>query len=113
MIRSDNGANFVGPSGELTRAFQEMDHNNIGDLLEENGDDSMVWKRNPLHASNMGGVWERQIRSAHSILDSLLKTHGSNLTEKSLQTLVVEIEAIASSRSLTKEGMNDGTSLAP
>ena len=42
MIRSDNGANFVGPSGELTRAFQEMDHNNIGDLLEENGDDSMV-----------------------------------------------------------------------
>ena len=81
MIRSDNEANFVGPSGELTRAFQEMDHNNIGDLLEENGDDSMVWKRNPLHASNMGGVWEQQIKSTHSSLNLLLKTHGSNLTE--------------------------------
>ena len=58
-------------------------------------------------------VWERQIRSARSILNSLLKTHGSNLTEESLQTLGVEIEAIASSRSLTKEVMNDATSLAP
>ena len=55
----------------------------------------MVWKRNPPHANNMGGVWERQIRSAHSILNSLLKTHGSNLTEESLQTLVVEVEALS------------------
>ena len=90
-----------------------MDHKKIGDFLEENCGDWMVWKRNLLHASNMEGVWERQIRSAHSILNSLLKTHGSNLTEESLQTLGVEIEAIASSRSLTKEVMNDATSLAP
>ena len=84
-----------------------MDHKKIGDFLEENCGDWMVWKRNLLHASNMEGVWERQIRSARSILNSLLKT------EESLQTLGVEIEAIASSRSLTKEVMNDATSLAP
>ena len=50
-------------------------------------------EKNPF-ASNMGGVWEQQIRRTHSILNSLLKTHGSNLTEESLETLVVQVEAI-------------------
>ena len=113
LVRSDNGPNFIGESAELIRVFQKMDHKNIGNFLEENGGDWMVWKRNPPHASNMGGVWERQIRSARSILNSLLKTHGSNLTEESLQTLVVEVEAIVNSRPLTTEVMNDATSLAP
>ena len=71
------------------------DHKKIADCLEENGGDWMVWKRNPPLASNMGGIWEQQIKSACSILNSLLKTHGSNLTEESLQTLVVEVKAIA------------------
>ena len=113
MIRSDNGANFVGASAELIRTFQEMDHKKIGDFLEENGGDWMVWKRNPPHASNMGGVWERQIRSVRSILNSLLKTHGSNMTEESLQTLVVEVKAIVNSKPLPTDVMNDATSLAP
>ena len=113
MIRSDNGANFVGASVELIHAFQEMDHKKIGDFLEENSGDWMVWKRNPPHASNMGGVQEQQIRSARPILNSLLETHGSKLTEESLQTLVVEVEAIVNSRPLTTEVMNDVTSLAP
>ena len=90
-----------------------MDHKKIGDFLEENGGDWMVCKRNPPLASNMGGVWERQIRSACSILNSLLKTHGSNLTEELLQTVVVEVEAIVNSRLFTTEVVNDGTSLAP
>ena len=63
---------------QILLAHQEMDHKKIGDFLEENCGDWMVWKRNLLHASNMEGVWERQIRSARSILNSLLKTHGSN-----------------------------------
>ena len=90
-----------------------MDHKKIGDFLEENGGDWMVCKRNPPLASNMGGVWERQIRSACSILNSLLKTHGSNLTEELLQTVIVEVEAIVNSRLFTTEVVNDGTSLAP
>ena len=73
----------------------------------------MVWKRNLPHANNMGGVLERQIRSARSILNSLLQTHGSKLIEESLQTLVAEVEAIINSRPLTTEVMNDATSLAP
>ena len=69
MIRSDSETNFVGASAELIHAFQEMNHKKIGDFLEESGGDWMVWKRNPPLASNMGGVWERQIRSARSILN--------------------------------------------
>ena len=61
----------------------------------------------------MRGFCERQIRSARSILNSLLKTHGSNLPEEALQTLVVEVEVIVNSRPLTTEVMNDVTSLPP
>ena len=113
MIRSDDGTNFVGTSAEPIPTFQEMDHNKFGDFLEKNGGDWMVWKRNPALASNMEGAWEGQVRSSCSILNSLLKTHGSNLTEESLQTLVVEVEAIVNSRPLTTEVMNDVASLAP
>ena len=94
MIRSDDRTNFVGTSAESIPAFQEMDHNKFGSFLGKNGGDWMVWKRNPALASNMGGALEGQVRSARSILNSLLKTHGSNLTEELLQTLVAEVEAI-------------------
>ena len=113
IFRSDNETNFVGASAELICDFQEMDHKKIGDFLERNCGEWMMRKRNPPLASNMAGVWEGQIRSAYSILNSLLKTHGSNMTEESLQTLVaVEVEAIVNSRPLTKVVIYDVTSLA-
>ena len=113
MIRSDNGSNLVGASAELSRAFQEMDHIKIGNFLKENGGEWMIWKRNPPLSSNMGGVWERQIRSARAILNSLLKTHGSSLSDESLETLLVEVEAVVKSCPLTKDVLSDVTSLAP
>ena len=113
MMRFDNGFNFAGASAELIKAFQEMDHNKIGRFLEENGGEWIVWRRNPPLASNMGGVWERQIRSARTILNSLLKTHGTQLKEESLETLLIEVEAIINSRPLTTEVINDVTSLVP
>ena len=88
MIRSGNGSNIVGALTELTRAFQEMDHIKISNFLKENGSEWMIWKRSPPLSSNMRGVWERQIRSARAILNSLLKTHGSILSNESLQTLL-------------------------
>ena len=100
IIRSENRSNLVGASTELTRAYQEMDHIKIDNLLKENGGEWMIWKRNPPLSSNMGGVWERQIRSARAILNSLLKTHGSSLSDDYLQTLLVEVEAIINSRPL-------------
>ena len=73
----------------------------------------MLWKRNPLAASNMGGVWERQIRSDRKILESLLKTHGANLSDRSLRTLLVEVEAIPNSHPLTTDLQSDVNSLIP
>ena len=70
MIRFDNGSNLVGGSAELSRTFQEMDHIKVGNFLKENGSEWMIWKRNPTLSSNMGGVWERQIRSPRAILNS-------------------------------------------
>ena len=61
----------------------------------------------------MGGVWERQIRSARAILSSLLKTHGESLDDESLITLMTEVEGILNSRPLTVETINDPTSFQP
>ena len=113
MIRSDNGSNLVGASAEPLCAFQEMDHIKITNFLEENGGEWIHWKRNPPLSSNMGGVWEQQIRTARAVLNSLLKTYGTSLSDKSLKTLLVEVEAVVNSCPLTTDVMNDITSLAP
>ena len=59
----------------------------------------------------MGGVWERQIRSGRTILSSLLKTHGTSLNDKSLHTLLIEVEAIVNSRPLTTDLLSDANSM--
>ena len=51
----------------------------------------------------MGGAWERQIRSAHAVLLSLLKTYGKSLDKESILTLATETEGILNSRPLTTE----------
>ena len=79
LLRSDNGSNFVGASSEFKKFFAEMDQQKINDFMRDNGAEWMLCKWNPPLACNMGGVWERQIRSARTTLTSLLKTHGSSL----------------------------------
>ena len=49
----------------------------------------------------MDGVWERQIRTARRILNTLLREHGSRLDDESLQILMCEVESIIKSRPLT------------
>ena len=60
----------------------------------------------------MGGVWERQIRTARSILNALLKTHR-NLNDEALHTLLIEVEAIVNSQPITTETINDVQSHVP
>ena len=60
----------------------------------------------------MGRVWECQIRSAHSILVALLKTHGTSLNVESLQTFLAEAEAIINTRPIT-ESLSDVYSPVP
>ena len=60
----------------------------------------------------MDGLCGRQIRSARNILSSLMKTHGTSLDEKSLNTLFVGEEGIVNSRPLVVETIKDVNSQA-
>ena len=109
-IWSDNGTNFVGAKNELQRAFKEMKHDKIKSFLQGNGADWILWHNNPSGASHMGGVWERQIRSARIISEGLLKTHSHSLNDEPLRTLMAEVELIINSRPLTVETISDSKS---
>ena len=74
-----------------------MDEKSINDFLMELGGEWVSWRRNSPMESNMGGVWERQIRSARSILSAMLRNHGESLSDKSLRTSLVEVEGIINS----------------
>ena len=113
MIRSDNGTNFVGASTELKKAFGEMDEKRINDFFMELGGEWISWKRNPPVASNMGGVWERQIRSASSILSVMLPNHGESLSDESLCALLVEVKELINSRPITCESIGDVNRIIP
>ena len=93
-IQCDNGSNFIGPEKELKKCMNEMDNKRIGDFLLEKSADWIVWKKNPPMASHMGGVWERQITSARTILSFLIRTHSMSLNEESLSTLIAVVEAL-------------------
>ena len=75
-------------------------------LLEHSGQ-WIQWKRNPLTASNMGGVWKCQIRSARLIFVALLKIHGTSLNDESRRTFLAEVEAIGNTRPITSESLSD------
>ena len=112
-VYSDNGSNFIGAERELKKAYSEMNDNKIQSFMEGIGGDWIKWHKNPPFASHMGGVWERQIRSARAILASMLKTHGKSLDDESLLTLMTEVEGILNSRHLTVEMINDPSSFQP
>ena len=77
------------------------------------GGERILRNRNPPPASNMGGVWERQLRSARTVLISLLKTHGTSLNDESLRTLLIEVEAIVNSSPLTTNLLSDVKGMIP
>ena len=112
-IRTDNDINIVGASAELNKAFSEMNHKKVNELMLEHGGQWIQWKRNPPTASNMGGVWERQIGSTRSILVALLKIHGTSLNDESLRTFLAEVGAIVNTRPITSESLSDVNSSVP
>ena len=113
MIRSDNGTNFVGADKQLHEECMKMNHPKISDFLSQHNGDWIVWKRNPPHASNYGGVWERHIRMARKILSGMLKVHGEILHKESFRTLFAEVENLINSRPLSVDNLSDPSSLKP
>ena len=109
-IRCDRGTNFIGAETELKKAIEEIDDEKIkAELIKANID----WIKNPACASNFGGVWERQIRSIRSVMNSLIKEHGNRLDEDSLRTFLCEAEYTINNRPLTVETLNDPLSAPP
>ena len=106
-IRSDNGTNFVGAESELKEAVAEMDQAKISAFLTQQGCDWIRWEKNTPKASNMGGVWERMIRTVKSVLMSLIKASPKTLDEETLRTFLTEAEGIVNSRPLTIEDIHD------
>ena len=62
-IWSDNGINLVGANNELQKAMKEMDHLKIKNFLLGNGNDWILWHKNPPGTSHIGVVWECQENS--------------------------------------------------
>ena len=92
---------------ELAKCWKDVKQKKVGQFMLQNSADWIQWKRNPSLTSYMGGVWERQIRSARNILLSLMNTHGASL---------VEVEGIVNSRPLVVEtinGVNSQAALSP
>ena len=108
-IRSDNGGNFIGASNELEKAYKELDHDKIRRFLLTKQCDMISWQRNPPESSHKGGVWERQIRSAKNVLNSILHKHPGRLNDETLRTFFTEVESIVNSRPLTVDTLGDDT----
>ena len=108
-IRCDNESIFVGAEREreLAKSMKQMNHNKIQRFMLNQNLDWTMWKRNPPLASHMGGIRERQIRYARSIVSSLLRTHSRSLDEESLNNLFTEVKTIINSRPLVVETISD------
>ena len=107
QLRCDRGTNFVGASRELKEALAELDYDRVRSSLLKENRDLVDFKMNVPSASHMGGVWERQIKSARSVLNQLLRDNALQLDDEALRTLMSEVEAIINSRPLSVDSLND------
>lgn len=112
-IRCDQGSNLVGAKNELQKALSSMDQTRVRHFLLERNCDWFEFQLNVPSASHMGGVWERQIRTARNVLSVLLDQCGSQLNDESLQTFMTEVEAVVNSRPLTVENLTSPDALEP
>ena len=91
LMRSDSISNFAEAVKELQKSFQDMNQSRRNEYWQMHGVDWITWIRNPPTESHIGVVWERQIRTVRGILNTLIKTHGKNLDNKSLHILHVKV----------------------
>ena len=103
LLRSDRGTNFVGGRSELENAITEMDTEKLKRGLLRHDCEMTTFEMNVAHASHMGGVWERMIRSARAALDGVLRSQcqQGGFDDEMLRTFLTEAEAIVNSRPLT------------
>ncbi|GBP24674.1 hypothetical protein EVAR_15880_1 [Eumeta japonica] len=95
VMYSDNGTNFVGANKEL------MNIQEVHEKMKKEADvRTITWKFIPPGAPNMGGAWERLVRSIKTALAATLRERSPR--EEVLHTLLLEAEHIVNSRPLTE-----------
>lgn len=110
QIQCDQGTNFVGAQNEFKAALNELDTQRLSIYLSQKQCDFVM---NAPHSSHTGGVWERQIKTVRSILNTTLSLAHGRLNDASLRTLFYEAMAIVNSRPLTVDNLNNPDSLEP
>jgi len=107
LERTDNGTNFVSGK-ELRTCIQKWNRQRIRECLLQQ---VVRWIFNPPAASHHGGIWERCIRTARTIL----KLIELVLNDEGLLTLMCEVEAVINGRPITKvsEDSRDLEALSP
>ena len=96
-LHSDNATNLKAGDKELKEGCASLaaDNKVYSALLEKR----IEWVFNPPHASHMGGLWERLIRSVRSILRVIVGQQLLN--DEALLTVMAEAERIVNDRPLT------------
>ena len=95
MLLSDNGSTFLAAASELTHLLSS------DELSERLAHKGVEWKFIPKRAPWFGGFWERLVGLTKSALKKTLgRTYA---TLESLQTIIVEIEALLNDRPLTHQ----------
>ena len=97
LCRSDGGNYLVGAHNELSAAINAWSQTQINDFMLQSDID---WRFNSPCSSHHGAAWERLIRSVRRVLRSL--NHTQSMDEKTLRTLMWEIEWILNSTPSTK-----------
>ena len=95
QLRSDQGSNFVGARSKLANTIEELDNDRIQSYLTTNHCEFVM---TVAYSSHRGGVWERQIRTTRSILNSVFSDYKGRLDTSSLCTFLYEVMAIINSR---------------
>ena len=93
--------NVISIRGPIREIWCDQGTNFIGAIPELQEKGVLEFKLNPPSASNMGGAWERMIRTARNVLQSLLRSHGGRLDTSGLRTLMYEVMAIVNSRPIS------------
>ncbi|XP_013171141.1 PREDICTED: uncharacterized protein LOC106120362 [Papilio xuthus] len=96
ILYSDNGTNFRGADAELKRSLQELNFDRLQDDGLVRG---IKWRFIPPGAPEMGGAWERLVRSVKTALKVVLKERAPHFD--TLSTLMCEVEALINSRPIT------------
>ena len=93
LVLSDNGSIFLSVANELKALFSSL---SLASALSKSGTE---WRFIPKRAPWFGGFWERLIGLTKLTLKKVLGRAFTTLN--SLQTIIVEIEAILNDRPLT------------